>query len=563
MDRYKRLGDILLAKKWITPAQLEKALSIQQRTHARLGKILVESGFISEDRLLQVLSERFGVEMVKIDSYAIDANVVRIIPLEMARRHKIIPLFVLGDVITLAMADPLDINAIDAVRYHTGKQVQEVVASEKDIELAINRFYSMSESMDRVLSSLERQAALRLSENDKNAELELQADSDETSIIRFVNLLLVQAIREKASDVHLEPGENFFRIRFRVDGMLREITSPPRSLTNMIVARIKVLSNLDVSEKRLPQDGRFRIKLESREVDVRVSILPTVHGEKAVLRLLDPETAILSLESLGFSEHVLERWRQVIKKTEGIILITGPTGSGKSSTLYAVLNEINSIEKNIITVENPVEFKIPNINQVQVNTEIGMTFAAALRSILRQDPDVIMIGEIRDTETAEIAIRAALTGHLVYSTLHTNDAPSAIARLTDMDIEPFLVATSVNAVLAQRLARKICQHCKTEDPGRLSVLARHLGSRLPSDVMTYKGKGCRECNNSGFSGRTGIYELLVLDDHLKQTITDGGSEHDIRRYAQEHGMETLKRDGIRKVLEGITTIDEVLRVCSR
>lgn len=563
MDKYRKLGEILLQKKWITDEQLEKALAIQRTKQVRLGSILVEQNWITEDMLLDVLSERFGIEKVKIDSYTIDAHSVKMIPMEMAARYKVIPLFAIGNILTLAMADPLDINAVDAVRYHTGKRVQEVVASEKDIEAAIAKFYSMSESMDQVLSHLEQEQAISLDEEATEEDIQLNSEADEASVVRYVNLLLIQALRDKASDMHFEPGEHVFRVRARVDGILREIAKPAYSLANRITARVKVLADLDVSEKRLPQDGRFRIKLEGREVDARVSILPTVHGEKAVLRLLDPGNIVLKLEDMGFSPDVLDSWRHIIKKTEGIILITGPTGSGKTTTLYAVLNTINSIEKNIITVENPVEYKLPIINQVQVNSDIGMTFSSALRSILRQDPDIIMVGEIRDVETAEIAIRSALTGHLVLSTLHTNDALGAIFRLLDMGVETFLVATSINAVLAQRLVRKVCPKCKEEDSQGIKAFEKQLDIDTTKPIKVYKGRGCRECKNTGYVGRTGIYELFVIDDTIRQMILENASENEIRAYAKRHGLRSLKEDGARKVLNGITTIDEILRVSAR
>ncbi|MFQ5628495.1 MAG: GspE/PulE family protein [bacterium] len=563
MDKYKKLGEILLQKKWITDAQLEKALAIQRAKKERLGNILVEHNWITEDMLLDVLSERFGIEKVKIDSYTIDANSVKAIPMEMATRYKIIPLFVVGDILTLAMSDPLDIHAIDAVRYFTGKRVQEVVASEKDILAAITKFYSMSESMDQVLSHLEQEQEVSLDEESVEDKIHLNSEADEASIISYVNLLLIQALRDKASDMHFEPGDRVFRVRARVDGILREIAKPSFSLSNRIIARIKVLADLDVSEKRLPQDGRFRIKIENREIDARVSILPTVHGQKAVLRLLDPGNIVLKLEDMGFSAEVLGNWHHVIKKTEGIILITGPTGSGKTTSLYAVLNTINSIEKNIITVENPVEYKLPLINQVQVNSDIGMTFSSALRSILRQDPDIIMVGEIRDVETAEIAIRSALTGHLVLSTLHTNDALGAIFRLLDMGVENFLVATSINAVLAQRLVRKVCSKCKEEDPQGTKVFEKQLDTNTMTPIKVYKGRGCRECKNTGYVGRTGIYELLIIDDTIRQMILDNASENEIRTHAKQNGLRSLKEDGIKKVLSGITTMDEILRVSAR
>ena len=545
----------------VSEARLKSALAIQGTSKKKLGKIFIEQDWITEDELIRALSKKLDVETVEIDSYVIDPRVVKAIPMDLAVRYKVIPLFIVENTLTLAMADPLDIRALDAVRYYTGKQVIEVLAIESDIEAAIQKYYSVEDSMNSVISDINEQVTLESDATEAGSSLG-NSDSDEASIIRFVNLLLQQAVTEKASDIHLEPDEDIFRIRFRVDGILHEVSKTPINLSSMIVSRLKVLSDLDVSEKRLPQDGRFRSKFGNKDIDFRVSILPTVYGEKVVTRLLDPQNALLELKDLGFSESVLRQWRSVITKSEGMCLITGPTGSGKTTSLYAVLNAINSIEKNIVTVENPVEYNFPLINQVQVNSDIGMTFASVLRSILRQDPDIIMIGEIRDGETAEIATRSALTGHLVFSTLHTNDAPSSIFRLIDMGIDPFLVNSSVNAILAQRLVRTICSHCKEVDKAGIIALQKTLGVRLKDDQKILKGKGCRACKNTGYSGRAGIYELLTMDENIRRIVLSNGSTDDIRAYTAKNRAASLRQDGLLKVLKGITTVEEVFRVSS-
>ncbi len=559
MRQYKKLGEILREKGLITQGQLEQALALQRATGERLGKILIDKKWITEDALLDALSERFGIPKVEIDAYTIDPAVVKLVPMAMAQQYKLIPLFRVQNTLTIAMADPLDIYAIDAVRYQTGYQVQEVIASEKDIEAAIKKYYSMVDSMDRVISNLELTQVVELKSDEEEEDFSAEEASDEASIIKLVNMILLQAIRDKASDVHLEPDENVFRIRYRIDGILHEISKPSLALAPMIISRIKIMADLDVSERRIPQDGRLRLRVDGREIDLRVSVLPTVYGEKAVLRILDSRNAIIELEKLGFHPDTLKRWAKVIKRPEGIILITGPTGSGKTTTLYAVLNTINSLDKNIVTVENPVEYKFPLINQVQINPKVGLTFATALRSILRQDPDIIMVGEVRDVETAEIAIRSALTGHLVLSTLHTNDAPSAVHRLIDMGIEPFLVSSSLIAVMAQRLVRKICPNCKVLDEKGMAMLKSGEGT-LPRRKKLYRGRGCRECKGTGYSGRTGIHELLIMDETLRRMVVEKAPADEIRNYAHEHGMRTLREDGMEKVFAGITTLDEVIRV---
>lgn len=556
--RSLRIGELLVQKGIITPEQLQEALKLQQQSGERLGRILIEKGWLTEDQLADVLSEKFNIPRVRVDSYTLDPSIVNTIPVDLARRYKVIPLFRVEDTLTVAMADPLDIFAIDALRQATGLRIQEVIATESDIEKAIDRYYSTRDSMDQVVRDLGKE--VETLDLEKNVDELSVKGAEDAAIVKLVNLILSQAVREGTSDIHIEPDEDIFRVRYRVDGILHEVLTPPKGLHPMVISRIKILADLDVSERRLPQDGRFRIHYDGRDIDVRVNTLPTVQGEKAVLRILDKGKGILRLEDMGFDQDTLLRFRESYRKSEGLVLITGPTGSGKTTTLYAVLNELNSPEKNIVTVENPVEYRLPRINQVQVNPTIGLTFAAGLRAILRQDPDIVLIGEIRDRETAEIAVRASLTGHLVLATLHTNDAPGAIPRLVDMGIDPFLVASSLQAVLAQRLVRRICSHCKIEVKPDPIVWSRFAPGRPYPEKPLARGKGCRECRKTGYKGRTGLYELLVVTDEIRQAILAGESGDEIARLARKNGLRKLREDGIRKVLEGVTTIDEVLRV---
>ena len=555
--RNKRLGEILLEKGLITPEILEKSFDIQKKTGKRLGEILVEQGFLKENDLLEALSLKLNIPTAKIDSYAIDPSVVEIISRDIAEKHKMIPLFKVNETLTVAMADPLDVYVIDYLRHKTGLNVQTVLASESDIQKAIEKYYRVQNSLDKVIHDIQIDDT---SLEEPSREMFEDTTEEGSSIVKVVNLILTQAIRDGGSDIHIEPDEKIMRIRYRIDGILHEAFTLPLKFHSMVVSRIKIMSNLDVSEKRIPQDGRFQYKAGQKIVDLRVSILPTVKGEKVVMRILDKAGFILDLSRMGFSQEVAKKWDYLIHRPQGLILITGPTGSGKTSTLYASLNEINTPDKNIITVENPVEYNFPLINQVQVNPKAGLTFAAGLRSILRQDPDVIMIGEIRDPESAEIALRAALTGHLVLSTLHTNDAPSAVTRLVDMGLEPFLVASSLLGVLAQRLARRLCNACKSEvrvSPEKI----RSLG--LGEDYLKkkfFKSVGCRECHRTGYKGRVGIHELLLLDDELQRLILKNGTDSQIREVAIKNGMRSLRMDGFRKAGQGLTSIEEVLRV---
>ncbi len=552
----KRLGQILLEKNFVTEESLRKAIAIQQKTGERLGKILVEHGFVTEDDLLEALSIQLNIPSAKIDSYDIDPSVVEIVPKKIAAKHHIIPLFRVENTLTVATADPLDVYILDFLRHKTGFQIQTVLAKASDITRAIEKYYRVGDSLNEVIQGIDVDETAASDLHDT-----FQDDSEEgASVIKVVNLILVQAIRDRASDIHIEPDEKVLRVRYRIDGLLHEAFKLPKKFHAMVASRIKIMANLDVSEKRLPQDGRFQYQSDGKLVDLRISILPTVKGEKVVMRILDKVGFIFDMTKMGFSKKVAATWNELIHRSQGLLLITGPTGSGKTSTLYASLNEINTPDKNIITVENPVEYNFPLINQVQVNEKAGLTFAAGLRSILRQDPDVVMIGEIRDQESAEIAIRAALTGHLVLSTLHTNDAPSAVTRLIDMGVEPFLVASSLLGIMAQRLVRRICPVCKRE----MNLSAEEWQQMHLPEVFHgkkfYKGKGCRECHGTGYQGRLGIHELLVVDNEIRRAIVKESGDDTIREIAVQHGMDTMRVDGLRKAALGLTTLEEVLRV---
>lgn len=554
----EKLSALLLEENQISQGQLSLAIDIHKQTGEKLEDVLIKKEWISEDELFELISKSLNIPFTRLDTTPIDKTIIDTIPLSMARKYKVMPIIKMENELVVAMADPLNLVAIDAIKYYTGCKLLISISKPKEIEAAINKYYSLKDSMAQVVEDMQ-EPEKDLSETE---EVNITEESDETSVIKLVNLVLLQAIRDRASDIHFEPDEGIFRIRFRTDGLLHEVFTPPKNLQAMIISRLKIMGDMDVSERRVPQDGRFSLRVDGKEIDIRASILPTVEGEKAVLRILDKENSILKLSDMGFHPGILEQWEELIKKTEGIVLITGPTGSGKSTTLYAVLNAINTKDKNIVTVENPVEYKLPLINQVHVNPKAGMTFASALRSILRQDPDVIMIGEIRDQETAEIAIRSALTGHLVFSTLHTNDAPGAIARLIDMGLEPFLVESSLIAVLAQRLIRRICPNCKTkiemdEEALKKLNIPDYLDLR-----KVYKGSGCSDCNYTGYQKRTSIHELLVADEVVRRMIITGEPTEQIRKKAQENGMRTLKEDGLIKVTKGLTTIEEVLRVTS-
>jgi type IV pilus assembly protein PilB len=549
VSQKKKLGEILVEKGIISEETMRKALSIQERTGERLGEILLKMGLINEEDLYSALSEIYNVPYVNLEEIAIDPEVVKLIPEHISRRYKIIPIKLNGDKIVVAMTNPVNIYALDDVRIITGREVEPVLASEKRINQALDRIYTIQKGLEETL--------LNIAPTEEETEAPVEVLEDEAPVVRLVNLTITQAVQEGASDIHIEPTENDVKVRFRVDGVLYDVMSPPKKIFPTLVARIKILANMDIAERRLPQDGRFRVTSQGNKIiDFRVSTLPTIHGEKIVLRLLDRSAPLIGLEKLGFTEDVLEKFDWLIQRPYGMILVTGPTGSGKTTTLYSALAKISTPEKNIITVEDPVEYQFPRINQVQVNTKVGLTFANGLRSILRQDPDIIMIGEIRDRETAEIAVQAALTGHLVLSTIHTNDSAGAIARLMDMGIEPFLISSSVIGILAQRLARRICSRCKIpKQPTEEEIKVLKLGE---NDII-YEGKGCEACRHTGYRGRIGIFELLMVDDEIRSMIVDKVPANVIRETAVKKGMRTLWEDAKLKVRNGITTYSEILR----
>jgi type IV pilus assembly protein PilB len=554
MTRRKRLGEILIDSRLITQEQLDQSLNRAMRTRNRIGQVLVEMGFITEAAIYSALGGQLGIPFVSLEYYSVDPEVITLIPEQFARRSKILPLFRVHDSLTLGMADPLNLGVIDQVVRTTGLEIEPAICSEKDIIKAIDHYYGTSGTMDEMIQVLDGETA---EDDDVPDTTVLTQMAGDAPIVKLVNLMISQAVRDHASDIHVEPDENILRIRFRVDGILKEVYTQPRKLQNAIISRIKIMANINIAERRVPQDGGIQIKIDNRPVDIRVSTLPTVHGENVVLRILDKLNLMMRLEDLGFGmqEPIL---RKILSRKNGIFLVTGPTSSGKTTTLYSAINELSRMDVNTITLEDPVEYKLPLIRQVQVNVKAGLTFASGLRSILRQDPNIIMVGEIRDAETAKIAVESALTGHLVISTLHTNDASGALPRLVDMGVEPFLVASSVAGVIAQRLVRSICPNCKIEydaSEAELKVLDKE-GQK----VKLSKGKGCRSCIETGYKGRKGVFEVLYVTDEIRALVTEKASADRIRKVAVKNGTLLLRQDGIRKALEGITTLAEVLRV---
>lgn len=549
-----RLGDILVSNEIINEEQLYKALELQKGSGQKLGSVLITQGWITEEQLFRVLEEQFQIPYIDINNVYIDAKVPKLISESLARKHMAIPIRLDKNRLTVAMADPLDMIAKDDIRIITGMELEIVISAQQDISRAINRYYDASERAERAVEEYTTQSGT------PEDELEQEdADVINSPMVRLVNTIISQAVRSRASDIHIEPFEKHVRIRYRVDGELREVMTPAKATHSAIVTRIKIMGKLNISEKRLPQDGRVETIIEGLPIDMRISVLPTVYGEKIVIRLLDRSSLVVSKDELGFSEHNLELLNKIMKVPEGIILVTGPTGSGKTTTLYSLLKELNKETKNIITIEDPVEYRLEGINQVQVNVKAGLTFANGLRSILRQDPDIVMVGEIRDVETAEIAVRAAITGHIVLSTIHTNDTASTISRLEDMGIENYLVSSSAVGIIAQRLVKKICLKCKT------SYLATNeelnmLGLPGNTKLDLVKGTGCNSCNHTGYSGRTAIHEVLVIDREIRSLITAGKTTDEIKQRAMLKGMTTLNETCRELVKSGITTIDEMLRM---
>src|SRR5512140_60323 len=568
-----KLGDLLVKAKLVTPEQIQEALTEVQASGMKLGEALVKLNYVSEDDITETLSAQFGVPSINLSHFEIDPNVLKLVAPEVARKYNILPVNKTGATITIAMADPTNVFAMDDIKFMTGYNVEPVVASEIALQQAIDRHYGATHALElkKVMEEMSvvdtADTSLEVVEESEQETIDLEKlvdEGEEAPVIRLVNIILTDAIKRAASDIHIEPYEKEYRVRYRIDGILYEVMNPPPKLRDAIASRIKILAKLDIAEKRLPQDGRIKIKMKLagkvKELDYRVSVLPTLFGEKIVCRLLDKDNLMLDMTKLGFERESLTRFEKAILRPWGMVLVTGPTGSGKTNTLYSALSRINTPETNIMTAEDPVEFNLPGINQVQMKDSIGLNFAAALRSFLRQDPNIILVGEIRDFETAEIAVKAALTGHLVLSTLHTNDAPSTINRLMNMGIEPFLITASVNLICAQRLVRRICAQCKESYPlPPPALMQAGYSADEANDVTPMKGRGCERCNNTGYKGRVGLYEVMEISEELRELILVGASGLELRRKAVDEGMITLRRSGLRKVKDGMTTIEEVVR----
>jgi type IV pilus assembly protein PilB len=564
-----KLGELLVKAQIVTPQQLDKALAEQRASGGKLGEVLQRLAFVTEDDIIECLSHQYGVPSINLRHFDIDEAVAKIIPVDLARKYNVIPVNKTGATLTVGMSDPTNIFAMDEITFMTGYRVEPVVSSEEAILEAIDRYFGSSRELElkKVMDDLATvdEAALELLEEEEELDIAKLADeASEAPVVRLVNLLLTDAIKRGASDIHIEPYERTYRVRQRVDGILYEVMTPPLRLKDAITSRIKILAKLDIAEKRLPQDGRIKMKAKvearSRELDFRVSTLPTLFGEKVVLRLLDKENLRLDMTKLGFEKPSLKKFEDSILKPYGMVLVTGPTGSGKTNTLYSALQRVNTPEVNILTAEDPVEFQLPGINQVQMKDSIGLNFAAALRSFLRQDPNIVLVGEIRDFETAEIAIKAALTGHLVLSTLHTNDAPTTVFRLMNMGIEPFLVATSVNVIAAQRLVRRICANCKEETEAPIqTLLSVGFAESEAHSIKLFQGRGCDRCNGTGYKGRVALFEVMDVSEDIRELILSGATAVELRRKAIEEDMITLRESGLHKIREGVTTIEEVVR----
>jgi type IV pilus assembly protein PilB len=582
-----RIGELLLKEKRITPEQLQEALNYQRQNGGKLGFNLIKLGFVKDDEITALLSKQYGVPSIALGQFDVDATVVKLVPSETAQKYQIIPLSRSGATLTIAMTDPTNVFAMDDIKFMTGYNVEPVVASETAVVDAITKYYGKAgttngngggyaapsgpSALEVASKALDDMPVLSdagdvevLEEFEEISAEALAKQGEEAPVIKLVNVILMSAIQKGASDIHIEPYEKELRVRYRVDGILYNIMQPPMKFRDAITSRIKIMSKLDIAEKRLPQDGRIKIRFqdggEMRDIDFRVSCLPTLFGEKIVMRLLDKTKLMLDMTKLGFESESLQRFEHAISKPWGMVLVTGPTGSGKTNTLYSSIARINTVETNIMTAEDPVEFNLMGVNQVQVRENIGLNFAAALRSFLRQDPNIILVGEIRDFETAEIAVKAALTGHLVLSTLHTNDAPSTINRLMNMGIEPFLVASSLNLVCAQRLVRRICKNCTEPDPTPPPALMQAgFSAEDAKQVVPNRGKGCDKCNNTGYKGRVGLYEVMEITEEIRELVLVGASALELRRKAVEEGMLTLRASGLRKVKDGVTTIEEIVR----
>jgi type IV pilus assembly protein PilB len=562
MSNVNRLGELLVREKLISLQQLRQAQDEQRRSGQNLGATLAKLGYISDGEITNFLSAQYRVPAVNLEEYEIDQEVLKLVSRDVCDKHKIIPVSRAGSSLIMAMADPTNLHAIDDIKFLTGFNVEPVVASETAIQAAVERYYQSGPSYDEVMAGFDEEEIEFGAEGEEMNLMELEKASEDAPVVRLVNMILLNAIKKGASDIHVEPYEKKLRIRYRIDGVLIDEMAPPLKLKNAIASRLKIMSQLDIAERRLPQDGRIKLKLgKGREMDFRVSVLPTLWGEKIVMRLLDKSNLQLDMAKLGFDQKPLDDFQWAIHQPWGMVLVTGPTGSGKTTTLYSALADLNKSSANICTAEDPVEYNLHGINQVQMHDEIGLNFAMSLRAFLRQDPDIIMVGEIRDFETAEIAVKAALTGHLVLSTLHTNDAPATISRMLNMGVEPFLITASVNLVLAQRLARKNCIDCKAEiQVDRQAMVDIGITEEQMTGAKLMKGAGCRTCNGTGYKGRVALYEVMRFTDQLKEMVLQGASTAELKAAAIKQGMSTLRMSGIRKVLAGMTSTEEILRV---
>jgi type IV pilus assembly protein PilB len=559
----ERIGELLVRESLLTTEQLEQAEQQASRSGERLGAQITKLGYLEEAELSDFIAKQYGVPSIDLADFEPDPDVLELIPEDVAMKHTVVPVNRAGSTLVLATSDPSNIVAIDDIKFLTGYNVDVVVASEESIKAAIDRWYDRGDQLADVMADFDDSDIDIVSDEDDVDVNQLAAESEDAPVVKLVNLILTDAIKRTASDIHVEPYEKSFRVRYRIDGVLYEVMKPPMKLKNALTSRLKIMSELDIAERRLPQDGRIKLKLgRGREMDFRVSVLPTLFGEKIVLRLLDKSNLQLDMTKLGFEEQQLGVFKDCIHRPYGMVLVTGPTGSGKTTTLYSALSELNQTSENLSTAEDPVEFNLAGINQVQMHEDIGLNFAAALRSFLRQDPDIIMVGEIRDFETAEIAVKAALTGHMVLSTLHTNDAPSTVNRLLNMGIEPFLVSSSVNCIVAQRLARRVCEECKERD-GEVTVEAlvkAGLTEDVAREVNPVKGRGCTRCSDTGFKGRVALYEVMEVGEDLKDFVLNGASAAELKREAIRQGMVTLRQSALHKVQEEVTTLGETLRV---
>ena len=559
----EQIGELLVRENLLSAEELQQARSEVVAKGGRLGAQITKLGLLEESQLTDFVAKQYGVPAIDLDDFEVDPKVVALIPEAVAIKHNVVPVNRAGSTLIVATADPSNISGLDDIKFLTGYNIQAVVASEEAIKRGIEKYYDQTSDLDDVMAAFDDSDIDFVQDEEDINEAELGREAEDAPVVKLVNLILTEAIKKSASDIHIEPYEKSFRVRYRIDGVLYEVMKPPMKLKNALISRLKIMSELDIAERRLPQDGRIKLKLgRGREMDFRVSVLPTLFGEKVVLRLLDKANLQLDMMKLGFEEEQLAVFKDCIHRPHGMVLVTGPTGSGKTTTLYSALSELNTVSANLSTAEDPVEFNLVGINQVQMHEDIGLNFAAALRAFLRQDPDIIMLGEIRDFETAEIAVKAALTGHLVLSTLHTNDAPSTVNRLLNMGIEPFLVASSVNCIVAQRLARRVCDECKEPDPEVSSdeLVRAGISEEDAKGVSPVKGAGCTSCSDTGFNGRVAVYEVMELTEEIKDFVLNGASTVEIKREAIRSGMTTLRRSALNMLKHEVTTLSEVLRV---